>query len=362
MPNFSQMFSPQLPPILNGAMAGASIPFGLQGAAQDLQGQDVDNQQKMENLRMLIESTNPALTAKNSLNQATDTAMNNPDNIGAAVGANLSKSLMSQMKDEEEKQLMQQNFIYKMGKEAEERAKTGGSMDPNDPGYQSWYSDNAEKAKQFGLNLKPGGDPQVVSNIINKSNALIQDPKFVQKMQELDATNKANKEIHAGNNAAMVKAAEIRGDASVYGADKRYDAAVQSIQGRMQMSQAPLQALVANIQSGKETDPVIIRYVATEAVRQDIAKTPMGMELLMKVNVDGTVTREFNKMVDDKVQQLTSKNVTPNTEGGVLKKEGTPPAAIPTTRDPENATFKAMKAANPKRTDDEIWTKMGVSK
>jgi hypothetical protein len=289
MPNFSQMFSPDLPPILRGAMAGAEVPYALQGANQDLQSQATDNAKKMEDLRMLIDSTNPALTAKNSLLQNTDTAMNNPENIAAGVGANLSKNLLAQMEDKNKERDMQQQFVYHMGMEAQERAKNGQPFNPADKDSMDWFNSKVEEGKQFNLNLDKQPPAQAVPAIVNQSNSLVNTPGFLQKMAEGAQTVQGAKDVEGMRASAQRDVARTNADSRTEVQQVRNEGTANVATIRANMAQNTNQLvnqIVMDIRSGNKPSDGLINLAASQAFVTEADKTALGIRAMSARTVE----------------------------------------------------------------------------
>lgn len=233
MADYSSLFGGvQAPNIMNGAMAGLRMPYEIQGADQRLQSQGIQNMSDLSKLQMLNESENPRARAVNSLAQHEAEAQDAPDLIAQKVATSLAGSQAGEMEAQGKIRAEQQRFIYELGQDIQQRAKTGKVFDPLSETSTSWWKDQVSAAKKLKIpmpdipDMDPNGNSKMLSGIVAKSNALAVSPAFIQSMavaQEqthshltgIEKSGETSKEVARINAAKAAEVADIAAKAGI---------------------------------------------------------------------------------------------------------------------------------------------------
>lgn len=262
---------------MSGYMQGLGIPYTQQSANNVLQSQDMQNQTDADKLKMRLESEDPAARAKNSLAQANDEALNNPDLIKSDVDARIAKAQAAAMTSQSDMMAQKADFVYKLGTELETQLSRGGK--PYDPMNQvsvDWWKNQQKDAKKVGIDLPDTpdmdaqGNSQLFSKLITKKDSLNNDPRFWQKMQELDKSTASQEKIHAAGNASAEKIASGNNATQVnvanIAAAARTD--VQELKNSG-LSSSMTGYLISETRQGREIAPELANTLAEEAFTKD---------------------------------------------------------------------------------------------
>ena len=276
---------------MQGALTGMGLPMTAQSGQNVLQSQDIQNMSDLDKLKMRQESEDPMNRAKNSLDQSQAEALNNPELIQAGIQQKLAQAQAAQMDSQSNMLAQKADFIYKLGTEIEAKQKAGQpTYDPMNKTSKDWWDRQVEEGKKFGFNLpaapdmRPDGGSDTISAIVNKKNALNIDPRFWQKMQELDKTN-SNTLEHAKIGAqAVTDAAKIHVGGQVEAAKIGADSRVQSseIRAAATQSNAALVNIIANdIRAGKPPSDALVNLAGGQAYDADSKSTGLGLASLL---------------------------------------------------------------------------------
>jgi hypothetical protein len=255
---------------------------------------------------------------------------------------------MAQLEDKQKEQDMQQQFIYKMGKEAEQRAQNGQPFDPKDPDSMDWYQGKVAQAKAMNLPLPAQPNPSTMPTIINQSNALINDPKFIQKMAE-------GKQTVEGQKAVETMRANAQRDVATTNAASREEVANTRLQGTMAAVNAslakaltPALMVAQSIQKGETVNPQLAHWAAEVMVDTELKNTSDGTVMLMKaMNNDKDAQDYKESLVQKKLKSWgvggdSSSGPAPSSGGVLTKDDKKAPVKVMT-----KAQYDALKPGDP---------------
>lgn len=291
MADYSSLFGGvQAPNIMNGAMAGLRMPYEIQGADQGLQKQAISNMSDLEKLKMMQESENPRIRAENSLKEAEATAQNNPDLIAQKIAADMAKAQSSEISSQSAIRAEQQKFIYEMGQEIQQRAKTGKVYDPMSESSVQWWKDKQNEAKKLKMpfpempDTDTNGNSKVLNSIVAKSNSLAVSPEFIKAMAVAQEQSRSSIEGHKIAAGATTEAATTHAKAVVDAANIAAGARVSSAELNNNRDARTIDAaLISDVRAGREPNPFILSMAADRAF-DNAMRTGEGIDQIAAKN------------------------------------------------------------------------------